>query len=300
MTPCRVKMGDVVTKLHVFFNPASGGYSDRRARTLLDMLRGAGFDAVSHLPHSAGETTRLVTSVCAGESPPLVIVAGGDGTVNAVINGIVPGRCIIGIIPFGTANVLARELGILSVEDAVSRIRRGMVRPVSVGEATALDCSKRFILMAGVGVDGSIVSRVRTGEKRLFGKGAYLLAAVRELAAWDGRTMTVRDGDRLLTCHSVVVANASRYAGPYRIAPDADLFSPLVTVVPIIDTTRAGFLRIGWQLVTGRTGRIARSSWKTAGPILVESDRPVQLDGDPFATGPVTVRTVAGLCRLIV
>ena len=101
-----------------------------------------------------------------------------------------------------------------------------MPAPISVGE---LECSgekRRFLLMAGVGVDGEVVRGVRLGEKRLVGKGAYLLSALRVVAGWDRGELQVAGGGRSVTCHSVIVCNAAKYGGDFLAGPRGGPLQP--------------------------------------------------------------------------
>jgi diacylglycerol kinase (ATP) len=261
-------------------------------------LRRGGLYPELLLTGCAEDAGLFAARICAEVTAPLVLVAGGDGTVNGVLNGLVPGAANLGVIPMGTSNVLARELKIGSPEDAVARIVQGTARPISVGE---LECSgqrRRFLLMAGVGVDGAVVQGVRLGEKKLIGKGAYLLSALRVLADWDRGELRVTGGGRSLTCHSVIVCNASRYGGNFLLAPEGDLFSPGFQVL-CIKGGRLSYL--GLALLLG-LNRAAASSSVTVFPateVEIVGNKAVQLDGDYFGSAPLKLRSLPDFLRLI-
>ena len=248
---------------------------------------------------SAADPALFAARLCAGHDDPLVIVAGGDGTVNGVLNGLVPGKATLGVVPLGTANVLARELGIASVADALDRLARGTTRPISAGEIERDGEKRRFLLMAGAGMDGAVVRGVRLSEKRLLGKGAYLLSALRVLLSWDRSELRVTGGGQSLSCHGVIVCNAAKYGGNFVLAPEADLFSPGFQVL-CIKGGRLAYLKLGLMLLSGR-GAVSRELTSFAATELeLSGDKAVQLDGDYFCCTPLRIRTLPELVRLVV
>jgi YegS/Rv2252/BmrU family lipid kinase len=231
---------------------------------------------------------------------PLVIIAGGDGTVNAVVNALTPGRATLAIIPVGTANVLAHELGITSIADGIRRIAGGNTRPLAVGLIEGEGgFSLRFILMAGIGLDGDIVRGVRTGEKRLFKKGAYLISALRCLLTWRrGRFSLLADG-RTLECHSAIICNAARYGGNLVLVPEADISEAMLDLFCITTESRWSYLRIVASVLAGRPCRAGDVTLLRAGQVEVGGDRAIQLDGDYLGQAPVRASTIADFSRII-
>jgi diacylglycerol kinase (ATP) len=283
---------------YLIVNPTSGGYSPGRLEKILASLRRGGLDPEVLPTTSAQDATHFAARICAEANDPLVLVAGGDGTVNGVLNGLVPGVATLGVIPLGTSNVLARELKIGSLDDALARVAQGVSRPISIGE---LDCAghrRRFLLMAGVGVDGAVVQAVRLGEKKLVGKGAYLLSALRVLSKWDLGELQVNGGGRSLTCHSVIVCNAARYGGNFLLAPEGDLFSPGFQVL-CIKGGRLSYLMLALLLGLNRAGASSSVTSFRATELEVSGNKAVQLDGDYFGCAPLKIRSIPDFLRLI-
>lgn len=280
-------------------NPTSGSYSEAVIRRVMAALRDGGL-APELLPTGGpDDAARFAARICAEEEHPFIVACGGDGTVNGVINGLEPGRATLGFIPLGTSNVLARELGIGSVDEAVGRIVRGGSRPMTVGLVEGFGLRRYFFLMAGIGFDGCVVEGVREKEKRRFGEGAYLLAALRTFAAWDRRMMEVSAGGERRLCHGVVVCNASRYGGRYVLAPGASLFEPGFRVVCIGGATRMGYLRLALGVVAGRGARGGGVSVFKADEVEIGGNKPVQVDGDFICHSPVRISSVPGFVRLV-
>ncbi|UFS71500.1 YegS/Rv2252/BmrU family lipid kinase [Geomonas sp. RF6] len=280
-------------------NPVSGTSSPEKVKALMERLVTAGVNPELLATTCAEDAGRFASRICAEEADPLILVAGGDGTVNGVVNGLLPGRATLAVIPLGTSNVLARELKIASVEDAVARVTRGVRKAVSVGEMSWDGGALRFILMAGIGVDGAVVEGVRLPEKKAFGKGAYVLSALRTLRTWDREEIAVRGAGRSLSCHSVIVCNAGRYAGDFVLAPEADLFSPGFQVL-CVKGGRLDYFRLALRLFSGTASRSRSLTSFHADEVEVGGEKCIQLDGDYCRRAPVKIRSLPDFMQLVV
>jgi diacylglycerol kinase (ATP) len=280
-------------------NPTSGSFSQSRLEQVMSALRQSGLDPELMPTGSAQDATLFAARICAETADPLVLVAGGDGTVNGVLNGLVAGVATLGVIPLGTSNVLARELKIDSVADALARVARGASRPISVGELECAGQRRRFLLMVGVGVDGAVVQGVRLREKKLVGKGAYLLSALRVLLGWDSGDLQVTAGGRSLNCHSVIVCNAARYGGNFLLAPQGDLFSPGFQVL-CIRGGRLAYLKLALLLALGKVATSRSITSFQAAELEIAGEKAVQLDGDYFGSASLRLRSIPDFVRVIV
>jgi YegS/Rv2252/BmrU family lipid kinase len=288
------------THCAVIINPTSGGYAEEKRQTLAAALERAGFAPEFLVTGDPDDPARFARQLCAERENPLIIVCGGDGTINGVLNGLEPERATLAVAPFGTANVLARELGIHSIEEAAARIARGTSRPMAVGLLQAEKLRRYFFLMAGIGFDGSVVEGVREGEKKRFGKGAYFLAAVRRLWGWEREILEIdADGERI-GCHSAVICNTRRYGGGFVLAPAADIFTPGFQVVCVRSTGRSAFFRLALAAVVGREGGGGAVRRFFCHELTVTGHKAVQVDGDFWGYTPLRVSAVAEFVRLIV
>jgi diacylglycerol kinase family enzyme len=153
--------------------------------------------------------------------------------------------------------------------------------------------------MAGSGVDGAVVGGVRAGEKRVLKQGAYALSAFRTALAWDGEMQElVADGKRC-HCHTVVVCNASRYGGPFRFAPNSDLFRRGFEIACITGSRRSGYLAIAKNLLLGRRMPDTAITWLSATELELRGAKPIQIDGDFVGHGPARITAVADFAQLI-
>ncbi|HTP64698.1 MAG TPA: diacylglycerol kinase family protein [Geobacteraceae bacterium] len=284
----------------LLINPVSGGYSEEKVRRITAALEAGGLVPELLFTKSAGDFVRLSASICREREEPFIVACGGDGTVNEVINGLEPGRATLAVLPLGTANVLARELGIRSLDDAVARIVRGEVRPLTVGLLEAGEIRRRFVLMAGVGLDGAIVRGVRLTEKRVLGKGAYLLAAARLLRFWERERLQVEVRGRRIDCHSAVVCNAARYGGGFLLAPGTDIFAPGFQILCIAAESRRAYLKLALAVISGRVAHDRNITFSTAEELTISGNKAVQVDGDYCCRTPVRITAHGGFARLIV
>ncbi len=284
----------------VIINPVSGGYAEEKRRALAVALERAGLAPEFLMTTGPDDPARFARRLCAERKNPLIVVCGGDGTINGVLNGLEPGQATLAVAPFGTANVLARELGIGSIEEAAARIARGATRPMAVARLQAEVRRRYFFLMAGIGFDGAVVAGVREGEKKRFGKGAYVLSALRSLRRWEREIVHIdADGDRV-SCHSAVICNARRYGGGFVLAPAADIFAAGFQVVCVRRASRVAFLRIALAAIAGREGGGEAVRRFACRELTVDGRKAVQVDGDFWGYSPVRVTAVAEFVRLVV
>ncbi len=285
---------------HFIINTLAGSYTPERASSIVRLLESHGISVTVHTVTEPGEATRCAGRICAGEEHPLIIVGGGDGTINGVINGLTFGKATLAVTPLGKANVLARELGISSLENAVQRIVNGATRSPAVGLLQMERRKRYFLLMAGIGFDGFICETVRPSELSRLGKGAYLLAALRLFAAWERERLELYVDEMRVDCHGVVICNAAHYGGGVVLAPDADLFAPEFQVVCVKDDRRRSYLKLFLNTLAGRYPETPAVRRFSASKLVVTGRKGVQTDGDYYGYSPVRISCVEQLFRLIV
>lgn len=284
----------------LFINPLSGSFEPRRVARILTRLAEIGLHPRQLEVRTPAEALVHCRNINETAEAPLVIVAAGDGTINAVLNGLRPGVATVAVLPLGTSNVLAAEIGIRSLDDGLERIAAGRTRPLPLGIMELERTAHSFLLMAGIGVDGAVVRDVRPGEKRLLKQGAYALSAIRYALKWEREMIQVITPERTLACHGVVVCTASRYGGDFVLAPGGDLFAPEFTVVCIRNGRRRDYLRLAWDLFSGQAAGSEELVRFTAVEVEVRGAKPVQIDGDFIGCTPARFRIAADYARIIV
>lgn len=281
---------------YLFINPCSGGYDKNRISSVIKRLHEAG---LSPIVCTVSEAAAFKTINDSG-TRPLVIVAAGDGTINAVVNGLKPDTATLAILPMGTSNVLAAELGIQSIDDGICRILAGRTRSLSLGVIELEGSSRRFALMAGIGFDGEVVRDVWLTGKRFLKQGAYAISALRSCLRWDRSLIELRTSTQSITCHSIIICNAARYGGSFRLAPECSLFVPGLTAICVQKNSRRTYLQLAYELLSGR---IATSRCVTRVPAdgyEITGIKPIQIDGDFIGYSPARVTTMTDFARIIV
>jgi len=244
-----------------------------------------------------GDAERAAQIASAGNEHDAVLVAGGDGTVNEVVNGLLAGGAVLplGLVPLGTQNVLAHELKLPSsadLEATVQMLRAGRTRAIDIGRAG----ERHFALMAGFGFDAQVVSEVLQPIKDLLGPAAYAFAAVGALARSDSSTLSlILDDEQIRTeAYLIVVANAASYAyRQIKLAPFAALDDGWldICVFERAPTKRFGFAGQLMAVLSRRHLRDPRVRYYRAKRILIASDPPIQgqLDGETYGTTPIEI-----------
>ena len=206
-----------------------------------------------------------------------VVVAGGDGTINEAVNGLAGGDVPLGIIPMGTANVLAAELGLPEEAGGIARvIAAGATTAVHLGQANG----RHFIQMAGVGFDAYVVSKVNPRTKRLLGRGAYVLKSLHALWGFSFPRYRVTIAGQCYDAASAVIANGHYYGGRFTCAPQARLEQPVLHVCLFERRGPWHALRYAAGLAFGRLHRMCDVRIVEADFVVVEGPAGDPLQGD--------------------
>ena len=204
----------------IVFNPVAGR---RRAALLwrvLDILVANGIRLDVAETHSAGHAEILAREAARG-GESLVVAAGGDGTIADVANGLMGSDTSLGVIPLGTANVLAHELGLpLSPRAVAAALAFGRSRALWPGQANGPAGHRLFVQMLGVGFDAHVVQNLHLPTKKLLGKNAYVLQSVRELARYKFPMIRLCIDGIETEAGSVIISKGRMYGGRFRLTAD--------------------------------------------------------------------------------
>ena len=274
-------------------NPKTGRYGSRRLRSIEDVasqLRSLGVDVDLKLTSAPGEATDLAARAATNGSTD-VIVAGGDGTINEAIQGLAGTHARLAIIPRGTANVLARELNLpLDDEQATAIVARGNARRIHLGLATEETTrkSRLFVLMAGIGLDASVVQRTHPRLKKRIGKGAFWLSGLSHLADWKPSPFTLEIDGREYTGTFAAIGKAARYGGDLLITPGARLEKPEFEICIIETQSRVSYLRLlSYAVRAGMPRNQPGVRFLNATRVRATGDAPVQVDGELLGQLPM-------------
>lgn len=281
-------------RIAVVFNPAAGRRHGWRFQTTVERLEG---QVTLYRTTKPGDATEMALNRV-GEGVDVVVAAGGDGTINEVVNGLAGSSVAMGIIPLGTANVMAHALGMGTRPDKVAAaINHGKRRKLHLGRITSADQigGRLFILMAGAGFDAQVVADVSSALKRHTGALAYVVETIGGAFKYAFPKLSVTVDGRPHEAVTAVVCNGPMYGGPFVVAPKADLTQPGFEIRLLQRPGIKNVLRYGAALVTGRLGVLPDAPSLLGSTVVIGGPEgaPVQADGDILAHLPATI-TVAG------
>jgi len=294
----------------MIYNPTAGPRDVRRAlKRVRSFLRYRGWSVESHLTEKAGDAT-ILARAAAQAGCDVVIVAGGDGTVNEAVNGLVGTETALSVLPVGTGNMWAKQLGIpthtltnpLRLREAAAGLAEGSIRSVDVGQVNG----RYFLCWAGIGLDAQVTTTMEPRQRRTKRLGVlpYAIAAVLVARDFQGvRTRVLLDssivrGRTLL----ILVSNIQQYIGLLHIARQARMDDGLLDVFVFKGLGFQYAVRHLLKIVSRRYLQDPRIVHRQARhvEVLTEWAIPVQVDGDLIGSTPVTLDVVPLALRVLV
>ncbi len=294
--------------IYLIGNPIAGGGAEREIRKAQKILAAHGYEVELRLTSRKGDAEHIARTIREKSDAaqiPMVIAAGGDGTLNEVANGLCGSLVPMAVLPLGTTSVLAREIGI-RLGDTAAALHYAITtapRPAALGRLVFPDRGIRFfLLMAGVGFDGEVVHGMNPAIKRWLGRGAYALSTVRAVLRYQPKSLAIiytrSDGSVAETSGtSVIVSNASRYGGDFVITSGANIAEPLLKLVVVQSACPADFLRLLAAIASGK--KIPGALYETVTSVRVDGESHIQIDGDYAGTTPVVIDVVPGSLQLV-
>jgi diacylglycerol kinase (ATP) len=313
----KAELDDMTSDLRnalLIHNPNAGNGGGRRRRLLDEARRiflSAGIEAELAETTAPGHAIEIAQRAGA-EGRHLVIACGGDGTLNEVVNGLAAQqnghRVPLALLPGGTANVLAKELGLpWDIPRAAKKLVHGEVKDIALGLATPLarpEKKRYFLSVAGAGPDGMIVYSIDLSLKSRVGILAYWWQGAREVFRYKYPHFRVVTGEEKLDASLVVVGRTKHYGGPFRITTEADLYANEFEMMAL--TTRSGLRYLSYlpPLWLGKLrGSTGVHYWKASSLVcepLDENPIYAQVDGEPLARLPIEFRIAPRALKLLV
>jgi diacylglycerol kinase (ATP) len=286
----------------VVFNPAAGMRRASLMWRVLDVLVANGVRIELSETHRPGHAEALAReAVCRGSS--MVVAAGGDGTIAEVANGLMGSTARLGVIPLGTANVMAHELELPFEPRAVAAaLAFGRTRPIWPGVVRTTEGSRLFVQMVGVGFDAQVVHHLPVALKRMFGRGAYVIQTLRELAGYRFPTIHLRLDGEVTQAASVIVSKGRLYGGRFVLAPSACAGEPGFSVVLFDHSGIAAGLLYGAALPLNLLSRAPGVRHVRARQVdFIDNEAlPAQADGDAVGWTPIAVTDAPAAIQMVV
>ncbi len=289
-------------KVLLVVNPIAGGGRGRAAGLDLERrLEREGCDVTPFQTDSPQAVARRLSSPDAVGGFDRIVAVGGDGTLNDVVNALPdPGRVPLAQLGMGTANMLARELGIPRTPEAVAHVvTDGAVRWIDLGVANG----RRFFGNASCGFDARLVHRIAAGRKGSLGFLSYVAPGLACLPGYREPHLAVQMPEgQPLRAGMVIVSNLRNYGGLFSVSPQAGCDTGNLVVCAFERARVPDLLR---ALVAGALGRLNRSEGvvlRSASRARVESldePVPVQVDGDARGETPLEVSVLPGALPIL-
>jgi YegS/Rv2252/BmrU family lipid kinase len=287
-------------KIFVIFNPAARGEKSRRVRRFLETKAGS---SVTLAPTQSPGDAKLLAARAVSQGYQLVVAAGGDGTINEVINGIGTSGVALGVLPLGTVNVFAQELCIpRKVVAAWSVIEGGHTRRIDLARADANGSARYFIQLAGVGFDARAVRAASWELKKRIGPLSYVWAGLKTLSTKHVRVEVSANGSGSVGGVAVLIGNGRFYGGRFTLFPKARMDDGLLDVCVFETCSYLDVLRYGHSILRGAHADQGGVQYFQTERLTCSAPRatPFELDGEDAGDAPVTFSVVPRALRVVV
>jgi YegS/Rv2252/BmrU family lipid kinase len=283
-----------MSEILVILNPMA---RSERGHDRMKALGALGPKVVIATSTAPGEA-REIAAQAVREGFHTVVAAGGDGTINEVVNGIAGSDVTLGVLPIGTMNVFASELGVSNkVREAWEIIQAGHTREIDLGRAN----NRHFVQLAGAGLDAQVVKETTTESKRELGPLAYVLSTAQVCGRKPPKLIVEADGESVEGSF-VLLGNGRFYGGRLEFFRDARMDDGLLDVLIFGKT---GHFDLAWyfgHILMKRHTDLSDVTYLQAKTVRVVSDEPVpvELDGELVSELPVTFTIAPRKLRVLV
>jgi diacylglycerol kinase (ATP) len=292
----------------IISNPKAGrGTRERQLDSARRILAASGVETELSITDAPGAATALARQAVR-EGRQMVIVCGGDGTLNETVNGLAGSAVPMALLPAGTANVLAKELGLpWNVERAASLLASSQLRRIAIGAVTATNggqSQRYFVSMGGAGPDGAIVNGVSHGLKNRAGTLAYWAEGLQQLARYSFPRFRATVHGQSIDATFIIVGRTKHYGGPFQITTEASLYSDEFELMLCTSSNRADYLAYIPMMWLGRLRKARGTHFLKATSVRCEplDSEPayLQVDGEPAGHLPAEFRIVPDALTLAV
>jgi YegS/Rv2252/BmrU family lipid kinase len=290
----------------VVVNPVAGGSTGQLRRTIEEHFAGAGWDCQVYETTGQERVARVVRTALERDDGEigLVVAAGGDGTVSGTAGGLVHAPVPLGVVPVGTGDTFARELGIPLGTTAALELLTGDHASAKID---AMAVSERFyVLNVSVGLSGLMMRDTARADKRRFGRVAYAWTGLRKLLGYQPHRFSVTvDGEKwTVRASEVMIANSGALGDPsLRWSPQVELNDGQVDVLVVRARTALDYLRFMSAVVLGRQSEetaIRHLIAERHAVVDARPELPVQADGEFIGRPPVAVEVVPEAVEVVV
>lgn len=278
-------------------NPTAGKRKLRYVDDVVAELEKLGAKVERYFTKAANDATVYLESLT--ETYDLIAIAGGDGTINEAVNGLKNNSTQIGVIPVGTTNVFAKELGLpTNAKKVAKKLVAGITKDVYLARANG----QRFIAFAGFGYDAWVIRDVNLDIKERFGKLAYILSMFKAVRHYGSRNFKVEIDGSHYTAKSIIIVNGRLYGGQFIISKNSDLSKDEVQVMMFSVPDRVRLIGYLFSLPFGITESLQYVKSISGKNIKISADEEhlMQMDGDIGCQLPVEIQVESQAVKFIV
>ncbi len=272
----------------VVANPTAGrGKAGRLIGKIDRLLHRAGVNHDIRVSDS-GEDLAALARAAADEGAPIVAVLGGDGTAGIAAGALLGRGAALAVLPSGTADDFAASIGVRRLDAGVRALVEPNIVPIDVVQLSTGTERRTFINVAGGGFDSEVNEAANAMRVRLGSTGTYVAAMVKTLSRFRPALFRVELDDEIVEGPHmlVVVANAVRFGGGMKVAPDASIVDGLLDVCLLREMTKTAFLRAFPKVFRGTHVRHPAIRMARASHVKLEADRRVVIYADGERVGP--------------
>jgi len=286
--------------LFLIYNPNSGKGKNTKTLDKIKRLLNDDFNLkvyVSNSRQSARDLAWQITSSCKN---PLIVAAGGDGTINDIVNGCDINNVNIGILPVGTVNIIAKELGIEeNLYKACEYIKKGNIAQIDVSKSNNI----RFLFASGIGFDAQVVNNVSLKLKLMFGKLSYVIKSISVMFSFKPiDSIIINDNKQIFKgkFYQVIAGKTNIYAGNFKLFNDASLNNGLINLAVFSHPTKLSFVLGFIKFFISFNDKYIKRYQCRKIEIKTESLTPFHIDGDSGNISPVVIDVLETKLNVIV
>jgi diacylglycerol kinase (ATP) len=285
-------------KICIIYNSKISLFNKFLLRRIVNILK-----KDSHVETFATERIGHATLLCRVHIKKfdIIVAAGGDGTINEVINGM-DDKTSLGIIPLGTANIGAYEANInKNPSKAAQIILSGKIKKIHIQEAN----NRKFFLMTGVGYDGSVVETVQSNLllKKILGKLLFFIISIAKLIYFKKYEIKILANNKIYLANWVIVTNAKHYGGSFQLTKDTNIFEKKLITYLFINLSRFDVLKNLLKIIKKQNLEENNKVIKIISDdifINSKSKVPIQCDGEFIGNLPLQIKNSKKTINLLV
>lgn len=268
--------------------------------TVEKKISSLGFKPIIKVPQNANEMILHVKNAVK-ESFDLIVAAGGDGTVNLIATHVAQSNTAMSIIPVGTVNLLALNLGVpFDPLLACELLKKPKVKKIDLGVANG----KYFTCIAGIGYDAYIISQVHPGLKKKWGVASYLILGIQNLFSYQFKRIRLSIGNLTISPHPymVIVTNGKFYSKGNLIAPHAQMDDGKLDIVSFNSKRLPSFVKYALGMKTGTIHKSKEITYLQGEKIAIQKHglHYVQLDGEYVGRTPLEISILPSAVKVVV